>query len=131
MAWVSINNDISLQIIFLYIAAIFWTLGYDTIYGAQDIADDEVIGLKSTSIKFKKNIKFFVCVSYLITSTLLIILFFEKIGKNMFSFLLLLFVVSLIYQIINFNKNTPKTCLKTFKFNNYSGLLLFLSFLAA
>ena len=131
MAWVSINNDISLQIIFLYIAAIFWTLGYDTIYGAQDIADDEVIGLKSTSIKFKKNIKFFVCTSYLITSALLIILFFEKIGKNMFSFLLLLFVVSLIYQVINFNKNAPKTCLKTFKFNNYSGLLLFLSFLAA
>ena len=85
MAWVSINNDISLQIIFLYIAAIFWTLGYDTIYGAQDIADDEVIGLKSTSIKFKKKIKFFVCTSYLITSALLIILFFEKIGKNMFS----------------------------------------------
>ena len=131
MAWVSINNDISLQIIFLYIAAIFWTLGYDTIYGAQDIADDEVIGLKSTSIKFKKNIKFFVCTSYLITSALLIILFFEKIGKNMFSFLLLLFVVSLIYQVINFNKNAPKICLKTFKFNNYSGLLLFLSFLAA
>jgi len=131
MAWVSINNDISLQIIFLYIAAIFWTLGYDTIYGAQDIADDEVIGLKSTSIKFKKKIKFFVCTSYLITSALLIILFFEKIGKNMFSFLLLLFVVSLIYQVINFNKNAPKTCLKTFKFNNYSGLLLFLSFLAA
>ena len=131
MAWVSINNDISLQIIFLYIAAIFWTLGYDTIYGAQDIADDEVIGLKSTSIKFKKNIKFFVCISYLITSALLIILFFEKIGINMFSFLLLLFVVSSIYQVINFNKNAPKTCLKTFKFNNYSGLLLFLSFLAA
>ena len=131
MAWVSINNDISLQIIFLYIAAIFWTLGYDTIYGAQDIADDEVIGLKSTSLKFKKNIKFFVCTSYLITSALLIILFFEKIGINMFSFLLLLFVVSLIYQVINFNKNAPKTCLKTFRFNNYSGLLLFLSFLAA
>ena len=131
MAWVSINNDISLQIIFLYIAAIFWTLGYDTIYGAQDIADDEVIGLKSTSLKFKKNIKFFVCTSYLITSALLIILFFEKIGINMFSFLLLLFVVSLIYQVINFNKNAPKTCLKTFKFNNYSGLLFFLSFLAA
>ena len=34
------------------------------------IADDEVIGLKSTSIKFKNNIKFFVCISYLTTSTL-------------------------------------------------------------
>ena len=35
-------------------SAIFWTLGYDTIYGAQDMVDDEIIGLiKSTSIKFK------------------------------------------------------------------------------
>ena len=131
MAWASLSGYLAADIFLVYFAAIFWTLGYDTIYGAQDIADDEVIGLKSTSIKFKKNIKFFVCISYLITSALLIILFFEKIGINMFSFLLLLFVVSLIYQVINFNKNAPKTCLKTFKFNNYSGLLLFLSFLAA
>jgi len=131
MAWTSMNNDISLEIILLYIAAIFWTLGYDTIYGAQDIADDEVIGLKSTSIKFKKNIKFFVCISYLITSTLLMYLFLKELGKNMFSLLILLFIISLIYQIISFNKNKPKTCLNSFKTNNYSGLLLFLSFIAS
>ena len=130
MAWTSMNNVISFEIVLLYIAAIFWTLGYDTIYGAQDIADDEVIGLKSTSIKFKKNIKLFVCISYSITLLLLMYLFMEKVGKNMFSFLLLLFTISLIYQIINFNKNAPETCLNSFKSNNYSGLLLFLSFLA-
>ena len=130
MAWTSMNNVISFEIVLLYIAAIFWTLGYDTIYGAQDIIDDEVIGLKSTSIKFKKNIKVFVCISYSITLLLLMYLFMEKVGKNMFSFLLLLFTISLIYQIINFNKNAPETCLNSFKSNNYSGLLLFLSFLA-
>jgi len=130
MAWTSMNNVISFEIVLLYIAAIFWTLGYDTIYGAQDIADDEVIGLKSTSIKFKKNIKLFVCISYSITIFLLMYLFMEKVGKNMFSFLLLLFAISLIYQLINFNKNAPETCLNSFKSNNYSGLLLFLSFLA-
>ena len=129
MAWASMNNTISFEIILLYIAAIFWTLGYDTIYGAQDIADDEVIGLKSTSIKFKNNIKFFVCISYLITSTLLMYLFLKELGKNMFSLLVLLFIISLIYQIINFNKNEPKTCLNSFKINNYSGLFLFLSFI--
>ena len=129
MAWASMNNSISFEIIVLYIAAIFWTLGYDTIYGAQDIADDEVIGLKSTSIKFKNNIKFFVCISYLITSTLLMYLFLKELGKNMFSILVLLFIISLIYQIINFNKNEPKTCLNSFKINNYSGLFLFLSFI--
>jgi 4-hydroxybenzoate polyprenyltransferase len=129
MAWTSMNNVISFEIVLLYIAAIFWTLGYDTIYGAQDITDDEVIGLKSTSIKFKKNIKLFVCISYSITIFLLMYLFMEKVGKNMFSFLLLLFAISLIYQLINFNKNAPETCLNSFKSNNYSGLLLFLSFL--
>ncbi len=127
MAWTSMNNDISFQIILLYIAAIFWTLGYDTIYGAQDIADDEVIGLKSTSIKFKKNIKLFVCISYFVTSTSLMYLFFKELGKNMFSLLLLIFIISLIYQVIKFNKDKPKTCLNSFKLNNYSGLFLFLS----
>ena len=55
MAWTAVNNNISNEIIALYISAIFWTLGYDTIYGAQDMKDDEIIGIKSTSIKFKKD----------------------------------------------------------------------------
>ena len=59
MAWTSITNILYLDIFILYFSAIFWTLGYDTIYGAQDMSDDEIIGLKSTAIKFKKNNKFF------------------------------------------------------------------------
>ena len=57
-----INNWITYQSesIILYVAAIFWTLGYDTIYGVQDITDDEIMGVKSTSIKFKNNVKIFV-----------------------------------------------------------------------
>ena len=50
-------NYLSLYIFIIYLAAIFWTLGYDTIYGAQDIIDDEIIGVKSTSIKFKSMLK--------------------------------------------------------------------------
>ncbi len=59
MSWAAIENSISLEIVILYLSAIFWTLGYDTIYGAQDMSDDEIIGLKSTSIKFKKKYKIF------------------------------------------------------------------------
>ena len=55
LGWVSINGGLNLAPVILYIGAIFWTLGYDTIYGFQDIKDDEIIGLKSTSIKFKKK----------------------------------------------------------------------------
>ena len=44
IGWTSITNNISVEPIILYISAIFWTLGYDTIYGLQDMHDDEIIG---------------------------------------------------------------------------------------
>ena len=53
LAWISIQNEVSIVPIIFYLGATFWTLGYDTIYGYQDIKDDEIIGVKSTSIKFK------------------------------------------------------------------------------
>jgi len=129
MAWAATNNDISQEIIILYVSAIFWTLGYDTIYGAQDMSDDEIIGLKSTSIKFKKNMKLFVSACYLITLLLIVYLFRNQIGLNLFTFLLSLFYVSLSYQL-NFNVKSVGSCLKMFKLNNYSGLLLFLTILS-
>ena len=52
LGWTSVHSEFNLVPIIFYLGAIFWTLGYDTIYGYQDIKDDEIIGLKSTSIKF-------------------------------------------------------------------------------
>ena len=130
MAWTSINNEINVEIVILYMSAIFWTLGYDTIYGAQDMSDDEIIGLKSTSVKFKENIKLFVSMSYITTILIIMYLFWESIKFNFFSFIFLLFSISLIYQIMKFDKNNSNTCLKMFKLNNLSGLLLFMGILS-
>jgi 4-hydroxybenzoate polyprenyl transferase len=125
MAWAAMTGGISIEIIVLYASAIFWTLGYDTIYGFQDIVDDEIIGIKSTSIKFKKNIKLFVGVCYFFCSILIIALFYGQLGLNSFTFLVITFMLSLMYQIIKFKKNNPKECLMAFKFNNFTGLFLF------
>ena len=127
MAWTAMNIDLSKEIFILYLSAIFWTLGYDTIYGAQDMSEDEIIGLKSTSIKFKKNIRMFVSISYLISIALIVYLFYEFFGKNIFSILIIFFIVSLFYQLLKFKKNDSKKYLRLFKLNNYSGLFLFLS----
>tara|TARA_B100000242_G_C42970624_1_gene450344 strand:+ start:144 stop:1004 length:861 start_codon:yes stop_codon:yes gene_type:complete len=129
MSWVAINNYISIEILVLYMSAIFWTLGYDTIYGAQDMSDDEIIGLKSTAIKFKKNIKLFVTISYLLAVTGIIYLFKDNIGPNLFSILLFLFILSLAYQCLKFDKKNPNSCLQMFKLNNFSGLFLFFGIL--
>ena len=130
MAWSSISNNITEEIIIMYFAAIFWTLGYDTIYGAQDIVDDEIIGLKSTSIKFKKNIKMFVGFCYLINLILIIYLLNESMGKNIFFVFLVLYFLSLVFQLKIFNKDNSLSCLKAFKLNNLSGFFLFLTILS-
>ncbi len=126
MGWVSITNVISIEPIILYIAAIFWTLGYDTIYGLQDINDDEIIGVKSTSIKFKNNVKLFVGICYsLFVLLVLVLCFMMEIDKYLLT-LSLLFIFSLIYQLKVFKINDFKSCLASFKTNNLTGMLVFL-----
>ena len=127
MAWAAINNSLNSEIIILYLSAIFWTLGYDTIYGAQDMSDDEIIGLKSTSIKFKKNIRLFVSISYFISIALILYLFKIFLGNNLFTFCLLIFICSLLFQLLELKKNKSENYLRLFKINNYTGLLLFIS----
>ena len=127
MGWTALTNQISLEIIVFYAAAIFWTLGYDTIYGVQDMADDEIIGIKSTAIKFKKNIKLFVGTCYLISILLISYLFVKNMGVNFKTIFILLFFGSLMFQIKIFDKNNPASCIKAFKNNNLSGLFIFLS----
>ena len=126
MAWAAINNDLSSEILILYLSAIFWTLGYDTIYGAQDMSDDEIIGLKSTSIKFKNNIGLFVSISYLLSVSLVFYLFFEFFGEIFFTSFFLIFILILLYQLLNLKKDDSSNYLKLFKLNNFAGLVLFL-----
>jgi 4-hydroxybenzoate polyprenyltransferase len=126
MGWTSIINSISIEPIILYLSAIFWTLGYDTIYGLQDIHDDEIIGIKSTSIKFKNNVKVFVGTCYsLCVLCILILGLLMEIDKYILP-LSAFFIISLIYQIKIFKPNDPKSCHFSFKVNNLTGLLVFL-----
>ena len=127
MAWTAATNEISYLPVLLYIGAIFWTLGYDTIYGLQDVSDDEVIGVKSTAIKFKNNLNLFLAGSYIISSVLL---FFVIINLeiNYFIVFFLFFMFSLFYQIKIYDPKNSAACLKAFRSNNFSGLLIFLTF---
>jgi 4-hydroxybenzoate polyprenyltransferase len=125
MGWSSLTNSVTIEPILLYSAAIFWTLGYDTIYGLQDIRDDEIIGVKSTSIKFKNNVKTFVGTCYSLFVLLVLIMFFMIEANKYILLLSLPFIISLFYQVKRLKTNTAKSCLQTFKSNNLTGFLIF------
>ena len=130
LGWTAIYGQIDIIPIIFYFGAIFWTLGYDTIYGYQDIKDDEIIGLKSTSIKFKDNAKKFLILCYLLLiSVLLIIGYMMNFTKYYYYFLLIPFLHLFFYQIRIFNLNKPSNCLIAFKSNNLFGLLVFINIL--
>ena len=130
LAWISINNEISIIPILFYLGAIFWTLGYDTIYGYQDIKDDEIIGLKSTSIKFKDNPKQFIFLCYLIFFISLILIgFLMNFKFTYYLFLIFPFFHLILFQLKNLKIDNPSECLAKFKSNNYLGLIVFINIL--
>jgi len=127
LGWTSVTNEISLVPIMFYLGAIFWTLGYDTIYGFQDIKDDEIIGLKSTSIKFKeKPIKFlYLCYSIFFLNIILSNYFMNLSKLNYF--VLIFVAMHLYFQLNKLNIKSPLNCLKIFKSNNSLGAIIFFS----
>tara|TARA_A100001037_G_C15113671_1_gene620321 strand:- start:1138 stop:2007 length:870 start_codon:yes stop_codon:yes gene_type:complete len=130
LGWTSIKGQIDLVPIIFYLGAIFWTLGYDTIYGYQDIKDDEIIGLKSTSIKFKGKPKNFLFGCYILVSILFIVGGYAmKFNYDYYLLSIIPIIHLLFYQMKIFNLNHPPSCLKAFKSNNLFGLIIFLKLL--
>ena len=130
LGWTTIYSDVSIVPLIFYFGAIFWTLGYDTIYGYQDIKDDEIIGVKSTSIKFKNSPKLFILSCYSIFFISLIYIGFEMNFTNIYFFVLVLIALHLFFfQISQLKINSKKNCLQVFKSNNFLGFLVFINLL--
>ena len=130
LGWTSINESLNILPILFYIGAIFWTLGYDTIYGFQDIKDDEIIGLKSTSIKFKKKPFIFLLACYVILFSMIITLgILENFNIFYYAFSLIIGYHLFLYQLKSVDLDNPMNCLKIFKSNNFLGFIIFLQIL--
>ena len=128
LGFVSIKGFIGYETIILYLGAIFWTLGYDTIYGYQDIKDDEIIGVKSTSIKFKNSpIKFLILCYGMTIFSMIITGLLMDFDYLYFLLLIVPFFHLFFFQIKNLKMDRPEICLKIFQSNNFLGLIIFLN----
>ena len=123
-AWSSANEDWNLGILIMYLATVFWIIGYDTIYGCQDKNEDEIFGIKNSAVSAKNFLTFFVGFSYSLMFILLIISGY-LLNNNIFWYIgVSICGLHLIHQIIklkNIEQNNP---LKIFKSNVYLGLIL-------
>jgi 4-hydroxybenzoate polyprenyltransferase len=132
LGWTTINSSITITPLIFYFGAIFWTLGYDTIYGYQDIKDDEIIGLKSTSIKFKKNPYKFLTLCYSVfLLNLLITGFFIELNSFFYLTFILIILQMFYYQLKKIDIKNSFACFTIFKSNNLLGLLVLISLVSS
>lgn len=117
MGWAAITETLPAQAWLLYAAGFLWTLGYDTIYGHQDKADDVKIGVKSSSLRLGEHTKLFVALCYALTLALLISVSYVHP--------LWLFVAGALgWQVWYTHIDRPATCMRAFKANQWVGALI-------
>ncbi len=125
MGWAAIFGSLSWAPVFLYIGAVAWTIGYDTIYAYQDIEDDELIGVRSTARLFGDKAKPCLVGLYGVT-VLFLLLSFIAAGAGFFAYFgLIAMVVMLGWQILILDIRNTAQCRDLFLSNNRVGAILF------
>ena len=113
----AITGTLTPAALILYLAAVFWTLGYDTIYAHQDKEDDVLIGVKSTALKFGSASKIWVGVFYVLAITCFVLAGLLADLRPQYFIILIGAAGLLAAQVFSVNLDDPKNCLLYFKSN--------------
>lgn len=125
MGWAAQVGAIGLPALWLYAAAIFWTIGYDTIYALQDTRDDAIVGIGSTARLFGDNVQLAVGIAYFLAIVAAAAALLSG-GAGPLSYLGLLgFAGHLAWQVRQVADALPPLALRLFRANRTAGFLLF------
>ncbi len=125
MGWAAAMGSLAAPAFLIYACAIFWTIGYDTIYALQDARDDAIVGVRSTARLFGEDVRFGVGVFYglAVTAGALAI---DMAGGGRLALLgLAAFAAHLAWQVWRIRREDPACALRLFRANRDAGLILF------
>ena len=138
LAWTAQTGSLQLPAVLLYLAGISWTLFYDTIYAHQDREDDALIGVKSTARLFGEDtlnwLRGFLVVSVLLMSLAIVFALTPLADPVVLSVCLAAawaFGAHLNWQLGKLDINDADVCLRLFRANRDSGLIVVLIFAGA
>ena len=122
------GNLKSLVLLCCWLATIFWTFGFDTVYALADKKYDLEIGINSSAVNLKKNTKITIQICYFLTSAFLAICGFLNQLNFIFWAILLItafFMQKDILKVFPENKQSIKNIGNHFKNQSiYGGVIL-------
>jgi len=123
-------ETITREFFIFYLACVFWTIGYDTIYAFQDLKDDIKNEIKSTAVLFKEKGRYLVLASYTLMSLLIGYLSFLKTNKLITMFFLLVIIIFIFFNLLRWDHKSESSSGKIFRQNNVFGAMIFLYLLS-
>ncbi len=130
VGYAAATGRIDAALLAIYAASIAWDLGFDTIYGFQDMEDDAVIGVKSTSRRFAHMPRLFVGLSYAAAVLALAAAGAVADLRAWFWLALIPGAALLAVQVVRLNIADPRACLRLFRLNRPTGVLIAFAILA-
>lgn len=119
-----IKDSLSNEVYILYIACVFWTIAFDSIYAFMDFKDDKKIGVKSTAILLEKRpYKTILSALYSVFFALFLIAFDDISGYYLCTAVLVCYICSLL-AVYTLDIRNSENCLWRFKINNFFGFLI-------
>lgn len=124
LGWAAVEGNLTIAPVIMYIAGIFWTLGYDTIYAHQDKEDDILIGVKSTALKFGHKTHRWLTWFYAATFLGLLLSGWTVQLSLYFYIIMAGAAAHLVWQLVQLDIDDRDRCLMLFKSNKILGFIV-------
>ena len=129
VGWAAVTGTLSAPGLFLYAGAIFWVIGYDTIYALQDREDDALVGVKSSALALGDRARAGVTLFYLLAIALWGAAIWSVRPQALALLALVPGAIHLLWQVATLRPEDGGDALTKFRSNRFTGFVLFLGFL--
>ena len=130
VGWPSVTGEVALPALLLWLGSIFWVIGYDTLYAIQDIEDDALVGVKSSARALGGQARLGIGFCYALALLGWAAAIWSVRPDAVALAAPIPAAVHLAMQVAKADLNDGAAALALFRSNRFTGLLLFLGFLA-
>jgi len=127
VGWVEVAGAIETPGLLLYLGAVAWVVGYDTIYSLQDREDDAMIGIRSTARRMGRYVRAGVAAFYLVALALWAGAIWLVHADPLALAALLPVALHLAWQVATLDEASGDNALARFRSNRFAGLLMALA----
>ncbi|MEA3016095.1 MAG: 4-hydroxybenzoate polyprenyltransferase [Sphingomonadales bacterium] len=127
VGWPAVTGRIELPALLLYAGAIFWVVGYDTIYALQDKEDDALVGVKSSALALGPRARPGIGICYVLALILWAAAFHVLRPEALALAALLPAAIHLFWQVAALRPEDGADALAKFRSNRFAGFVMFLA----